>query len=167
MVCRALRRGRPGLAFPGDAEKPVPGANWGRQQPQLPGPQHSLPLCSVASLTTGPPSWTLGCPSQSHPCQVPSSIQPDYLLCSPGSRPSQTPRLPLSPPLPITLWVMECILQAWPHYQSRLKTGWSQTWVPPARRGGFPCPQSPARCHGAGGGHPSPRPLGCLGSPLG
>ena len=71
--------------------------------------------------------------------------------------------------LPITLWVVETSLQAQHSYQSLLRTGWSQTWVfwhiPPAGRGGFTCPQSLARCHAAGGGHP--RPLGYLGRPLG
>ena len=64
-----------------------------------------------------------------------------------------------------------CTPQTWHGYQGPLKIGWSDLWVlwhiPPVGAGGFHCPQSLARCHGAGGAHPSTRLLGYQRNPLG
>lgn len=65
----------------------------------------------------------------------------------------------------------KCTPQAWHGYQGPLKIGWNNLcvlWhIPPVGAGGFHCPQSLARCHGAGGAHPSTRLLGYQRNPLG
>ena len=129
---------------------------------------------------SGPLVIATGCPraSDARNCPLVSCYTPlkqvtGYLLSFPGNRGSHTPWAcdPPHPAVPYALDHENDTSQAQHGYQGLLKTRWSQTWtlwcIPPAGGGGFPCPQSLARCQGAGGGHLSPRTLGYLGSIFG